>query len=121
MERYKVRKHTILDMTTGLEWQRKEPTGPMTWDEAMKYAETLRLGGHADWRLPTIEELFSLIDFSRSNPASTFPGMPNDWFWSSSSYSGSSSDAWVIYSFNGNVYSYDKTYSYHVRCVRRGQ
>lgn len=118
-ERFRILKHSVLDRKTELEWTPIQ--GSMTWDEAMKYAETLRLGGHTDWRLPTIEELFSLLDFSRSNPASTFPGMPNNWFWSSSSDSSSSSDAWVIYSFNGNVYSDKKTYSYHVRCVRRGQ
>ena len=118
-QRYVDLGETILDPRTGLEWQ-KDPAGRMSWDEAMGYASSLRLGKHSDWRVPTIEELLSLIDFSKTGPASSFPGMPSHWFWSSSSYSGSSSYAWRVYFPDGNVFGSAKATSSNVRCIRRG-
>jgi hypothetical protein len=53
---------TVTDMNTGLMWQ-KDPGDKVTFDEALKRADTLVLGGHDDWRVPTIKELYTLIDF----------------------------------------------------------
>jgi len=117
--RWKLLKHSILDTATGLEWQ-KDTTGPLSWQLAMDSAKALRVGGHADWRLPIIEELETLLDRSLVGPASTFPAMPPEWFWSSSSYSGSSSPAWYVNFYNGYQSFVDKTGSGYVRCVRRG-
>jgi hypothetical protein len=54
---------TVSDLNTGLMWQ-KVPGPEVTWRQAVPGASTLRLGGEADWRLPTIKELYSLIEFS---------------------------------------------------------
>lgn len=53
----------IVDHVTDLMWQ-KTMTDKMTYDEAVEYAQTLDLGGYDDWRIPTIKELFSLIDYN---------------------------------------------------------
>lgn len=58
---------TVSDLNTGLMWQR-DPGVKLTCDQAAAGAHTCRTGGHADWRLPTIKELYSLIDFSGSDP-----------------------------------------------------
>lgn len=42
----------------------------VTWAEAVSNAATCTVGGHADWRLPTIKELYSLILFSGANGTS---------------------------------------------------
>jgi len=105
----------VLDTKTGLEWQ-ANATESITWREAMDYAESLGDG----WRLPTIEELITLIDYNRSNPATGFPDHPSAWFWSSSVYASNSSYACFVYFYNGYVYHNDKYYNYHVRCVRYG-
>jgi hypothetical protein len=42
------------------------------------------------------------------------------WYWSSSSYAGSASNAWGVTFNTGHVYHYDKTPTRYVRCVRRG-
>jgi hypothetical protein len=53
---------TVLDASTGLMWM--QARGPMlSWDEAMAGAKACRVGGHDDWRMPSIKELYSLIDF----------------------------------------------------------
>ena len=54
---------TVTDLNTGLMWQ-KTPGVNLTWNEAVVGAEAFELAGYDDWRLPTIKELYSLIDFS---------------------------------------------------------
>jgi len=54
---------TISDHVTGLTWE--ADMGPkMTLEEALSKAKTSRLGGHSDWRVPGIKELYSLINFT---------------------------------------------------------
>jgi hypothetical protein len=53
---------TVSDLNTGLMWA-KAASAPMTFGEAAAFANASRLGGHSDWRVPTIRELYSLIDF----------------------------------------------------------
>jgi hypothetical protein len=59
---------TVTDHVTDLMWQ-KTPGDKVTWDEAVAGAETFGLAGYDDWRLPTIKELYSLIDFSGVDPS----------------------------------------------------
>jgi Protein of unknown function (DUF1566) len=66
---------TITDRVTGLMWA-KAPTEPITWAEATAAAKRSHLGGYADWRLPSIKELYSLIDYRggfTGNPATSKP------------------------------------------------
>ena len=64
---------TITDSVTGLMWQ-QDPGEKMTYDQAVAGATNLTLAGYSDWRLPSIKELYSLIQFDGldpSGPAST--------------------------------------------------
>jgi hypothetical protein len=53
---------TITDNNTKLMWQ-KSISNKLTWQEAVSYANNSNLAGFSDWRIPTIKELYSLIDF----------------------------------------------------------
>ena len=53
---------TISDNVTGLMWQ-QDPGEKMTYAEAVAGADSFTLAGYDDWRLPTIKELYSLIQF----------------------------------------------------------
>ncbi len=53
---------TITDQVTGLVWQQAYEV--TTYEKALKKLRNFELAGHADWRLPTIKELYSLILFS---------------------------------------------------------
>ena len=48
---------TVTDNVTSLMWQQTVPTTTFTWTDAGAHCPTLTLGGHGDWRLPTVIEL----------------------------------------------------------------
>ncbi|HTS17499.1 MAG TPA: DUF1566 domain-containing protein [Verrucomicrobiae bacterium] len=54
---------TVSDLNTGLAWVQARGT-KLTWDEAVAGATGCRAGGHGDWRVPTIKEVYSLINFT---------------------------------------------------------
>jgi hypothetical protein len=75
---------TTTDLNTGLMWQ-KTPNlmTKSTYAEAVAGAKTFSLGGYKDWRLPTIKELYSLIDFrgySSRSVAQSVPYINTDYF-----------------------------------------
>jgi hypothetical protein len=56
---------TVTDLATGLMWQKTPDLAQQyTFDEAAAYADALVLGGHADWRVPSIKELYSIVLFT---------------------------------------------------------
>ena len=59
---------TVTDEVTGLMWQ-KDPGAKMTLAEAMAHESSFSLAGYDDWRLPTIKELYSLINFNGLDPS----------------------------------------------------
>ncbi len=54
---------TVSDLNTGLAWV-KARGQKMTWDDAVAGAAKCKAGGFTDWRMPTIKELYSLINFN---------------------------------------------------------
>lgn len=57
---------TITDSLTGLMWQKGE-NDRMDWYSALKVCRDMRLGGHADWRLPNLKELNSILNLGYDN------------------------------------------------------
>lgn len=64
---------TVTDNNTGLMWQKTPDTNgdgyifsddKYTFDQAVANAGNCTTGGYTDWRLPTIKELYSLMQFS---------------------------------------------------------
>ena len=98
----------------GLEWQAEDDGIQRTWDEAVEYANGLGNG----WRLPTIGELFSIIDFERYDPACKIENCRSSFYWSSTPYATSSSYAWAVNFSRGRVFNISKDYHDYVRCVR---
>jgi len=83
---------------------------------------TAGLCGKTDWRLPTREELHSIVNYGAFSPATDsnyFPNTQTDWYWSSSSSAGYPSYAWNVYFGYGDYGS--KTYNSYVRLVRSSQ
>jgi len=121
------------DNVTGLIWEVKTSDGGVrdqdntyNFDEAPTLATTVNqtgLCGATDWRVPNRQELLSLVNQARVQPAISvdyFPNTPGTRFWSSSPYVGSSYGAWVV-NFNvGSVGYNGRDYTSAVRLVRGG-
>ncbi len=53
---------TITDLNTGLMWQKTPDNNRYNFYDAFKYVDDLEIGGYTDWRLPTIKELYSILN-----------------------------------------------------------
>ena len=62
---------TVTDLVTGLMWEKGYST--MSWADAQANAASVSTGGYDDWRVPTIKELYSLIDFSGNQGSGASP------------------------------------------------
>ena len=117
----------VLDKETGLVWSRDAnlPGGPTGWLEAMDYCrQNVNIAGRRGWRLPTVEELATLLDTAQTDPAlpsgHPFVNVQSSYYWSSTTYD-DARDAWHVGVGNGAV-SYDRKYkSSYVWPVRGGK
>jgi len=117
--------NVVLDKKTGLMWQDTVANRSIqkSWSGAKKYCQDLKLVGHSDWFLPTHEQLQTITDKSRYNPAidKRFKNTISSGYWSSSPRVSYSNGAWYIYFEYGNSNNDYKTNDYYVRCARAGQ
>ncbi|MEE4243111.1 MAG: DUF1566 domain-containing protein [Desulfopila sp.] len=118
---------TITDTVTGLEWQRVDDNTPRTYNDAYSYCINLgnaNFGGHRDWRLPSIWELQSLVDYRQAYPAintNAFPNTDQVEYWSSTIDERSAAYAYAVNFEDGAINdSVTKSHLYLTRCVRAG-
>ena len=133
----------VIDNNLGLMWQRKiPPVEELYIEDVLQYCDDLTYGGYDDWRLPSFEELITIADYGRYDPAVNTKYFPDSGdFWTSTEnvsieYFGDA-DIWkyqvTILSFKAAVASFvithyldhwifnaDEKYSYSfdIRCVR---
>lgn len=77
--RYTTTADTVHDNSTQLTWQKVPSPSVKNWTNAQSYCA-------APWRLPTLAELNTLVDTSRTNPAidlNAFPNTTADYVWTS--------------------------------------
>ena len=113
---------TFTDSLTGLIWLKNMNCfGMMTWENARRAAKSLKYGAcgptstlvlsdrssAGDWRLPTMDELCTLIDFSKRDPAlpdgHLFLNIPPGYHWSATTLDSYSELAWIVYIESGTT------------------
>jgi len=83
---------TVTDRATGLMWAKNDSGQGLDWEHALAYAASLKLAGHADWRLPNAKELQSIVDYTRIpaiNPifqTSSLPDHNHPFYWTSTTH-----------------------------------
>ena len=113
----------VTDTISKLQWQDDTIGSKMEWQEAIDYCEnTLKLGGYKDWRLPNINELKSIVDRDKYNPAivNGFKNTSSHAYWSSTTNQSDNYYTWVVIFDYGLIAYSNKDYygGLFVRCVR---
>jgi hypothetical protein len=106
------------------------PKEKMTWDEAPAWAKYVNRSGwcgYKDWRLPTIDEIKTLLTKEKQGDVFICVDVFTDintkyyWVWSSSPVASNKSSAWIVHFGNGNGYHLNKSDNDYVRLVRSSQ
>jgi hypothetical protein len=123
---------TITDNHTGLMWQ-KDGTGYMSWENALSFCDSNTVGGYTDWRLPTLVELITFVDYACSAASANCTnrfiniafnavnwGSGVSGYWSSTTVSNDTTSAYYLNHTYGAINTYIKTGAFNTgtRCVR---
>lgn len=116
----------VLDLETGLVWERSPSTDDMDWFAAIINCYNKNVGGRGGWRLPTAEELRSLVDPTQTSPAlpagHPFTNVQSSNYWSATTLANFTDRAWHVSFGTGFVSNSDKTSEVRkVWCVRGRQ
>jgi hypothetical protein len=128
---------TVTDRLTHLVWLRDASClGTWAWVNALTAVASLNAGADfecqdysagtfADWRLPNIKELQSLIDFGHSEPAlppdHPFFDVRSAGYWSSTTAAVNRANALLVLLAGGNTDGVDKDLARRVWPVRQGK
>lgn len=112
----------VNDTTTSLMWQDNEASKIVkkTWTEAIDYCESLSFAGFDDWRLPNLNELYSIGNRDKINSTikNIFVNISPSYYWSSTTNESNTLIARNVLFLNGNDSNDNKKNDNHVRCVR---
>ncbi|NUO81128.1 DUF1566 domain-containing protein, partial [candidate division KSB1 bacterium] len=111
----------VFDRATGLRWQQGGSDEYMTLVQAQEYVAEMnskKLGGYANWRLPTVEEAMSLMEPRKSGDLyiDKIFDRRQRWIWTSDKYAPGA--AWVVSFYGGSCYHLGVGYDLYVRLVR---
>ncbi len=117
----------VLDRETGLVWERSPSTTPVIFlaGQASLRCIALTLGNRRGWRLPSIQELASLMDADTANTNSPRlpPGHPfqnlQDLYWSSTAIN--TQFQWLVFLGNGLSGGDSVEAPHFAWCVRGGK
>ncbi|MBH1988864.1 MAG: DUF1566 domain-containing protein, partial [Myxococcaceae bacterium] len=110
----------VRDLFTGLIWEKTISSDELVWSRdaemgsAQAYCVGLSKGGYLDWRVPTVVELQSLVDYLGTDPLK----FDHPRLWTSESHFWKRKSGLALDLKNGFLKSYAAGSSMPVRCVR---
>lgn len=112
------------DEKTGLIWQDDQNVSEnsFTFNEATAHCQDLKVDGFEDWRLPTLREMYTIVDLTRNRPAlkNGFVVRDDDRYWTATLFAKEPEKmAWYISFSYGEAEPYKKGRLFKVRCVRK--
>ena len=114
----------VLDKKTGLVWEKSPQTTSSRWSVARRTCVEKRVGGQTGWRLPSLEELASLVDYSVAPPSLALPqGHPflsiqSSVYWSSTRPGDDPKGSWgVHFGLGGGATFINWAHSVQAWCV----
>jgi hypothetical protein len=119
--------NAVLDKETGLVWERSPSSTMTNWSTAVRVCTGQSLGNRKGWRLPTIQELASLVDPTQSGPALP-AGHPflnvnlgSSGYWSATTDATNLGFAWGVEFNTGDIFGgQTKAAPIFVWCLRSG-
>ena len=117
----------VLDRETGLVWDRAPIATTFTWEDAHVLCNELTTGNRLGWRLPTYQELASLVDLSVPGPGPKLPagqpftGVQPTEYWSATTTAINTIGAWALNFGSASRRRDAKTSPKLAWCVRGGQ
>ena len=125
LARWQRSREVVRDTKLGLMWQDNAAakSTKKKWKSAKKYCQNLSFGGYSDWKLPNHDELLTIVDYDRYDPAimPSFKNVASIYYWSSSQYVCATKGAWVVDFKYGYVGYSTKSNENYVKCVRYGE
>jgi len=116
---------TITDHATGLMWQKSGSDKRLTYKKVKAYIQEINsrnFAGYSDWRLPTVDELKSLLTPEKqSNDMYIDPIFDEKQWWCWTSDTCASGVAWLVYFVITYVVRGSPFINHYVRAVRSGQ
>jgi len=123
--RFTVAGDCATDNLTGLVWAASPDSTTRTWAAALAAADASTLGSYTDWRLPNINELESLVNVAADDAAvwlngQGFTGIQSSRYWTSTTYFNDTSQAVIVYLYDGSIGSNAKTWGGNYTLIVRG-
>ena len=115
--------NVVVDSITQLMWDQHEKPIQSSWTDAADACTASRAGGFSDWRLPSSNELLSIVDYSSTTTPLAdpktfdFQSPENHSTWSSTACAQKAGYAWQLFG-SGGVYCEAVATPGYVRCVR---
>ena len=111
----------VLDEAAYLIWQDDTAVTEVkkNWFDAEKYCKSLSIDGIDSWRVPSYDELITIVDYTKHTLAamSAFKHVISEYYWSSNEDNKDTKNAKNIYFGNGCPNVNLKEDEYYIRCV----
>lgn len=112
----------VLDKETGLVWAKNANLdGGKDWQSALYYCRHIEIGNRKGWRLPTAEELATLINMSLPMPrvhTEAFDNVQTEFYWTTTHDDWDDVSAWYVDMNTGAVSMSSKDNSHYIWPVR---